>query len=399
MVRNRLTTRRTRSCVAVWCALEPRTLLAGFSPTPIEELYLEELNDARFNPAAYGTPLGLDLSNVAPAQPLAMSTLLVESARLHSQDMITNNYFSHYTPQGIGPPQRIAATGFLATATAESIEYNTNSTLLTDPFSASYAAWDTGFSLADLIVDNGTPDLGHRITLLDIGGALHSLRQIGIGIASQDTTDPTGEFDVRQTDTTIDLAATTNTRPFLTGVVFQDSTGNGEYEPGEGLAGVKIAVRGHGAQSTTTLAAGGYSAQLAPGTYTVTASGGGLRAPIKRTVVIGNNNVQLNFDLTPNGATVTARPRVSLTAKLGSFAAFNTGDSASTYSARIDWGNGNASPATLTPYGGGFSVSGSNRYSTAGTYEVRVLIDDLVTGQTMALNGTVVVGGARAKGK
>ena len=59
--------------------LEARSLLSGYSPTAIEQLYLEELNDARFDPAAFGVSLGLDLSSVAPSQPLAMSTLLVES--------------------------------------------------------------------------------------------------------------------------------------------------------------------------------------------------------------------------------------------------------------------------------------------------------------------------------
>jgi hypothetical protein len=105
--------------LAEW--LEARSLLSGYSPTAIEQLYLEELNDARFDPAAFGDSLGLNLSAVTPAQPLAMSTLLVESARLHSQDMIAQNYFSHTSPDGMGPEQRIQATGFPGTGWAESI--------------------------------------------------------------------------------------------------------------------------------------------------------------------------------------------------------------------------------------------------------------------------------------
>src|SRR5580658_1871470 len=105
--------------------LEARSLLSGYLPTAIEQLYLEELDDARFDPAAFGDSLGLDLSSVAPAQPLAMSPLLVESARLHSQDMIAQNYFSHTSPEGVGPEQRIEATGFPETGWGESIEYNT----------------------------------------------------------------------------------------------------------------------------------------------------------------------------------------------------------------------------------------------------------------------------------
>jgi uncharacterized protein YkwD len=368
--------------------LEYRSLLSGYSPTDIEQLYLEELNDARFNPAAYGVSLGLDLSSIAPSQPLAMNTLLVESARLHSQDMIAQNYFSHDTPQGVGPEQRIQATGFNATGYAESIEYNTNSAPVGTGFPSDYAAADTGVSLSNLIVDQGVPDLGHRVMLLDIGGQFHADRQVGIGIASQDST--SDGFLYRQTDTTIDMASTSNSNPFLTGVVFNDMSGNGEYEPGEGLSGVTITVSNVG--TTTTLDAGGYSIQVPAGIYTVTASGGGLAAAIARTVVVQNDNVALNFDADPNGATLSAASDGSVNGQLGSFIPFQASDTASSYSARIDWGDGNASFATLTPNAdGSFSVNGSNTYASAGVYAVRVLVTHLSDGQTFALNATVAV--------
>ena len=72
--------------------------------------------------------------------------------------------------------------------------------------------------------------------LLDIGGDLHAMRQAGIGLASNGM--PSGSYTDRQTDTTIDMASTANTTPFLTGVVFNDLAGNGEYEPSDGIAGV-----------------------------------------------------------------------------------------------------------------------------------------------------------------
>ena len=303
--------------------------------------------------------------------------------------MIAQNYFSHTTPEGVGPEQRIQATGFADTGWAESIEYNTQPTLASVGFPANYAALDTEYSLGDLIVDQGVPDLGHRVMLLDIGGDEHALRQVGIGLASQDTTD--GSFIDRQTDTTIDMASTANTQPFLTGVVFSDVTGNGEYEPGDGLGGVTITVANVG--STTTLDAGGFSMQLAPGTYTVTASGGGLPTPLTRTVVIGNDNVRLNFDENPNGATFFSNAGTAANVTLGSFPAIQSGDTPSSYSGRIDWGNGTASYATLVPTtDGGFSVTGqAPPYEAAGTYAVRVLLTHLSDGRSIALNGTAVV--------
>ncbi len=370
-------------------------MLSGYSPTDIEQLYLEELDDARFNPVAYGDSVGLDLSGVAPSQPLAMNPLLVESARLHSQDMIAQNYFSHTTPQGVGPEQRIQATGFDPTGYAESIESNTNPTASNTPFPADYAATDTLQSLSDLIIDQGVPDLGHRVMLLDIGGQLVADRQIGIGIASQDT--PTGAFIYRQTDTTIDMASASDTNPFITGVVFEDATGNGEYQPGEGLGGVTISVSNVG--TTATLDAGGYSIQVPPGIYSVTASGGGLSSPITRTVVVQDQNMRLNFDEDPNGASLTAAPNGSASGLLGSFAPMESGDTPSSYSARIDWGDGNASSATLTQQANGtFEVEGSNTYADPGIYSVHIVVTHLSGGQTFALNATVNAGSTASSG-
>lgn len=367
---------------------EERVLLSGYSPTAVEEYYLQLLNDARSNPAAYGVSLGLNLSNVAPSQPLAMNPMLVQSARLHSQDMIAQNYFGHVTPQGVDPGGRIAATGFTATGWAESIETNTNPSTFGGGFPATYGAWDAGFSLGNLIVDQGVPDLGHRVMLLDIGGLDHAMQQVGIGIASQDTT--SGGFAYRQTDTTIDLASTSTVGPFLTGVVFNDSAGNGEYQPGEGLGGVTITVAGVG--STTTLDAGGYSMALAPGTYTVTASGGGLPSPIARTVVIGSDNVQLNFVPDPNGATLVGGAAGSVGGTIGSFAAMAPGDTPASYSVRIDWGDGHTSFVSPIPGSSGtFSIQGGNTYTGTGVYAIHVLVTHLSDGETLALNGAAVV--------
>ena len=64
------------------------------------ELMLEELNDARANPAAYGAAIGLDLSNVAPSQPLAFNSGLIQAAEQHAQDMSVRAYFGHVSPDG-----------------------------------------------------------------------------------------------------------------------------------------------------------------------------------------------------------------------------------------------------------------------------------------------------------
>src|SRR5438874_2180116 len=100
---------RARRCTLSVERLERRDLLSGFQPTAVEQLFLEQLNDARANPAAYGQSIGLDLATVAPSQPLAFNPQLVQAGRLQAQDMATRGYFSHYTPEGLDPGDRINA--------------------------------------------------------------------------------------------------------------------------------------------------------------------------------------------------------------------------------------------------------------------------------------------------
>jgi hypothetical protein len=108
---------------------------------------------------------------------------------------------------------------------------------------------------------------------------------------------------------------------------------------------------------------------------------------------VGKNNVRLNFDVNPNGTTLNGAPHHAVSGSLGSFTAFEPGDTTVSYAARIDWGNGAFSTATLTPdASGGLDVNGSNTYARAGTYAVRVLITHLDDGLTRALNATTVLG-------
>jgi uncharacterized protein YkwD len=251
--------------------LENRLVPAGVAPTALDQLFLEELNAARANPTAYGQSIGVNLSNVAPAQPLAFDPLLNAAALGHSVDMNTNAYFSHYSPSGADPGQRISAQGYAWSTWGESIA----------------AGYSTDASaLSALIADVGVPDLGHRLQLLSIGQAYQTQTEVGIGIVLNGS----GPY---QDYYTIDTATPQNNLACLTGVVFNDQAGNGQYAVGEGLGGVTITVQGVG--STTTWASGGYTMQLNPGTYTVTASGGGLVVPYTKVVSIGARNVQWNI--------------------------------------------------------------------------------------------------------
>jgi N-acetylneuraminic acid mutarotase len=278
--------------------LEPRRLLAGVQPTAVEQLMLEELNDIRANPAAYGQSIGLDLSGVAPVQPLAFDLRMIAAAREHSQNMAANQYIAHITPDGISEPlgrtpsQRLVNAGF---------------PLPWDPFalpngSESIAGGGTiptpASALSLLITDPGVSPPGHRIHLLALDPFFQLHQEIGIGIVQNNL--------ASSSYYTIETSYTADTRPFLTGVVFHDDNGNGKYDPGEGFPGVAVTVSGAG--TTATFDSGGYGLQVSPGTYTVTASGGGLAAPLTQAVTVGSSNVRLNFLGQPEGSWSTPAP-------------------------------------------------------------------------------------------
>ncbi len=88
----------------------------------------------------------------------------------------------------------------------------------------------------------------------------------------------------------------------VTGAIFQDRNSSGWYDAGEGLSGVQLTFQGAAGQFTfSAMSAGGYNAVVPAGTYTVTASGGGMRFPITAAnVVVGSQNVWLNFLYDPN---------------------------------------------------------------------------------------------------
>jgi hypothetical protein len=77
---------------------------------------------------------------------------------------------------------------------------------------------------------------------------------------------------------------------FIVGTVWEDSNGNGQYDPGEGLAGVTV-MPDNGTYFAVTGNSGGYAIPVDTGTYTVSFSGGELVGAFTRTVVVGASSV------------------------------------------------------------------------------------------------------------
>ena len=279
-------------------AYAPGTMtVLGSDWADYEQYLLELVNRARADPAGEAARYGIDLNeglapgtiSSDPKQPLALNPSLIDGARGHSQWMIDNDVFSHTGANGSSPGDRMAAAGYDFVppwSWGENIGWWGTRPGSPSPLSTTAVLHEA------LFVDSGIDGRGHRVNLMD-----PDFREIGIGIVL-------GEFSGYNAEmVTEDFAYTfaSDSAGFLTGVAYDDGLVSGDsfYTPGEGFGGVTItALRASDAAtfSTTTWSTGGYSLALPAGTYTVTASGGGLPGVVTvQAVQMDSSNVKVDF--------------------------------------------------------------------------------------------------------
>lgn len=206
------------------------------------------------------------------AQPLAFDFDLNEAAELHSKWMIATDVFSHTGAGGSTPTQRDQAAGYQLSgswATGENI---------------AWASLRNPAGLQDevqLLHTNLMNSPGHKANILNA-----NYREVGLGFE-------TGEYQGWQGAFTTQSFAKSGSALALTGVVYTDKDADHFYDPGEGLAGVKVtALSVAGATYTaTTYASGGYDLTLPAGSYKVSFAG----SATTHDVVIGGQNVKLDF--------------------------------------------------------------------------------------------------------
>jgi hypothetical protein len=281
-----------------------REPLAEVYPSNYEQYLVELINRARADPLAETARTGLsdlnegvppeDTISPDPKQPLAIHLMLTDAARLHSQWMINTDTFSHYEPAPRATPgnrMSLAGYSFVPSWTwGENIAIYMSYPNAPDTTATVAALHDA------LFVDEDYLDRGHRVNLLN-----GTFKEIGAGVA-------TGLFysspyQWQSVDCTEDFAMSSYLAgdSFITGVAYDDTlvTGDDFYTPGEGLGGVTItAVRQSDSltRTMTTWPSGGYSLRVPPGTYTVTAAGGGLGGTVVTTgVVVGTSNIKRDF--------------------------------------------------------------------------------------------------------
>lgn len=263
--------------------------------TAAEQYMVEIVNRARAEPEAEAARMGIDLNegppNVflgpEPREPLAVNPCLSLAAQEHTRDLFAN--FSQLPPthrgsDGRDPTQRATDAGavFIGGVAENNAWASQGSTKITE--SSVLAVHRLLFR--DFTETFEVVGRGHRTVMLN-----GTRNEIGMGLRG-------GVFGGRTASlVTYDLT-TTNTL-YITGVAFADNVkANQFYNMGEGLGGITITAvpQGGGAPLVTTTArAGGYSLPVPPGTYDVTAAGGGLGAPVQfDDVVVVDRNVKVD---------------------------------------------------------------------------------------------------------
>ena len=274
-------------------------------PADGEQLYLEYINRSRANPTAEGQRLAVttdpevlsaysyfsvDLAmmqaqfSTNPAvPPLAMNAQLTTAARLHSQDMLNYAYQGHYeTNNGlvIDLGARISAQGYSAIAGAENVFSYAQSVF------HGHAGFNVDWGLNPPSGMQNPP--GHRNNIHNGG-----LREVGVGLVlgSNGTVDPVGPQLVTQ-----DFATSSANQPFVTGVAFYDLNGNGFYDPGEGIGGVRVDLPGSSYYAVTA-ESGGYAVPVTTnGNYIVRFTTTGWSNQVTATVASLKN---VKADLSP----------------------------------------------------------------------------------------------------
>ncbi len=305
------------------------------NPTNEQQYMLELINRARANGGAEAARLGLGGLQEGPpsingeswtiqnsVQPLSWNPLLFNCAQNHATNLNNADQFflggSPHTFGGMTPGERIAAAGY------SMANYNgptTASGFFPGPENVAEAESQGGGPFVgarliagvlnahdNLFTDQTVPGRGHRNTTM-----LAFFREIGIGISvGKDNQDnpgqPNGQWDSLYI--VQNFGAQTSQTPFVTGVVYQDTNGNGFYDPGEGIGGIRVDVTGTGFFAVTS-PSGGYSVPVpGNGSYTVTFSGGTFPATQTNATVANQLNAKADL-VAPVSATPTVLANIS----------------------------------------------------------------------------------------
>ena len=261
-------------------------------PTPAEQAHLEAMNRARMDPHGEALRLGIDLFEGVPAgrisgnpvQPLVFNAQLLQAARLHSQDMIDQDFFSHSSLDGRSPVDRVEEAGYPYSTFGENIAFTGSTAPLEDV--------DAALQMHDaLFLDENYPDRGHRVNILK-----DSYKEVGVGLGFGNFKGYPYSYMI-----TCDFGKSWQmSESFLLGVVYDDQDGDRFYDAGEGIGGITIEAIGNETFTVATASAGGYGIPVSSGSYTLRATLLDGRTTQRR-ITVGDENVKVDFLLSDFG--------------------------------------------------------------------------------------------------
>jgi uncharacterized protein YkwD len=250
--------------------------------TASETMLLHLVNQTRTTPQEWGQRLNISLSSnqQGPFAPVVANQFLLAAARLHSQDMLTNNYFSHTGRDGTDPWDRAKTAGYPSMNVGENIYMDYG-----------YGSYEAE-AIARRMNDGWFTSSGHRANML-----------------TADWTEFGGGIDVRQPPNgkvyATELFGKHAVGPYVTGVVFNDLNANGSYNVGEGLSNVVVQV---GGQQAVTNEFGNYEMKVTAGNLSISAMGGGFSGTSTVVTPVANKNVKVDFRSGVAGAIVNFTP-------------------------------------------------------------------------------------------
>ena len=226
------------------------------------------------------------------AQPLAFNSILLQAARLHSQDLLTNAFQGHISSNnppapfqpGFTSTQRAAALGYI-----RSVSENVFSYSISVPFAHAGFAVDWGDETPSdpqynpAFAGQGMQNpAGHRRNIHD-----NDFNEAGIAVLLG-TNGLVGPQLVTQ--------KFSNSRgPMITGVAYVDQDNNDFYSPGEGLGGILVEVQGEAFHAITSTSGGFAIPVSGDGTYLVTFTGDGVERWSTQVVVANGSNVKVDY--------------------------------------------------------------------------------------------------------
>ena len=233
------------------------------------------------------TVLQDEFAAIPAKPPAAFDVRLYNAAKAHSDYLISIDAQNH-----TGQFDRIDAAGFEFTSAA-GIVYS---------YSENAVYGHAGFNIDWGPGTDGTQDPpGHRNAIMSVSG---NWTNVGYAVVAE--SNPATQVGPQVITGNLCYANTgyaNHYNRFLVGTVWVDSNGNDQYDPGEGIGGVRVEPD-QGDFFAVTANSGGYAIPItAAGDYVVTFSGSMITIPDNRTVTVASTSVLLDLKYT-GGSTV-----------------------------------------------------------------------------------------------